>query len=163
MNAATQRYDKFTFFWNGIYSNWHMADITIDGITYNCCEQYMMAKKARTFGDFLIATQVMDTPMPREQKALGRSVKNFNPDVWNAVARDVVFRANMAKFTQHNDLELQLFETRHTLLVEASPYDTVWGIGLSETDAVRVGVTHWRGTNWLGQVITEVRESIFGE
>lgn len=123
----------------------------------------MMAQKARVFGDFLTAAQVMETPMPREQKALGRQVKNFNPDAWNAVARDIVFRANMAKFTQHNELETALFETRHTLLVEASPYDNVWGIGLSEADAIRVGVAHWAGTNWLGQIITEVRESIFGE
>lgn len=160
-----QRYDKYTFFWsNGsIYSNWHLAPITIDGITYNCCEQYMMAKKAKLFGDMVTWQSVMETPLPREQKALGRQVKNFNPDIWAVIARDVVFRANMAKFTQHNELESAIFETRHTLLVEASPYDTVWGIGMSEEDAIRVGVAHWRGTNWLGQVITEVRESIFGE
>lgn len=158
-------YDKHTFFFsNGsIYSNWYLADITIDDITYNCCEQYMMRKKAQLFGDFLTAAQVMETPMPREQKALGRQVKGFDPDVWGSVARDVVFRANMVKFTQHNELETALYETRHTLLVEASPYDTVWGIGLSEVDAIRVGVEHWRGTNWLGQILTEVRESIFGE
>jgi ribA/ribD-fused uncharacterized protein len=163
MNAL-RKYDKYTFFWNGIYSQWHIVDLTIDGITYNCAEQYMMAKKARMFGDFLTAAQIMETPLPREQKALGRQVKNFNPDVWNAIARDVVYRVNAVKFSDaHMDLQDELYATKGTLLVEASPYDNVWGIGLSEDEAVRVGVAHWRGTNWLGQVITEVREAIFGE
>src|ERR1700721_4662504 len=74
VNVATQRYEKFTFFYGGIFSQWFPVNITIDGVTYNCCEQYMMAKKARTFGDFLIAAQVMDTESPYEQKALGRKV-----------------------------------------------------------------------------------------
>lgn len=158
----TQKYDKYTFFYGGIFSNWHLVNITIDGITYNCCEQYMMRKKAQLFGDFITAAQIMETPLPREQKALGRTVKNFNIDIWKTVARDVVFRANMVKFSDPNvSLSDKLYATEGTLLVEASPSDTVWGIGLTETEAIRVGVTHWRGTNWLGQILTEVRETLF--
>lgn len=161
---SQQKYSKYTFFWNGIYSQWYLADIVIDEIKYNCCEQYMMAQKARTFGDFDTAMRVMRESSPREQKTLGRQVKNFNPDIWNAVARDIVFRGNMAKFSDaHMDLQDQLYQTAGTLLVEASPYDKVWGIGVSEAEAINLGSVNWPGTNWLGRIITEVRECYFPE
>lgn len=166
MNAF-QKYDKYTYFYGGIFSNWYPIALPIDGVIYNCAEQYMMAKKARTFGDFLTAAQIMETSSPREQKALGRKVNGFVPEQWNAIARDVVYRANAVKFSDFSDanmeLQDQMYATRGTLLVETSPSDVVWGIGLTEPEAIQVGVANWRGTNWLGQVLTEVRESIFGE
>ena len=162
MILLADRFDKYTFFWNGPFSQWYISDIKIDGLTYNCCEQYMMAQKGRMFQDMNTTCAVMETPLPREQKALGRQVKNFNAYTWGAVARDIVYRGNVAKFEQNKELEMILEKTAGTLIVEASPYDTVWGIGMGEAEAVNTPHAQWRGTNWLGQVITEVRLQMFG-
>lgn len=155
------KYDKYTFFWSGPFSNWTKAPFFLDGRTYNCVEQYVMTKKALMFGDVEVSINIMDTDNPREQKAWGRKVRNFEIDKWTAVARDVVFRGCLAKFTQNEDMLTHLMNTRDTLLVEASPVDKVWGIGLDEKTAAVTPIDDWKGTNWLGQCLTEVRETIF--
>jgi ribA/ribD-fused uncharacterized protein len=159
MAALLQKYDKYTFFWSGPFSNWTKAPFFLDGVTYNCVEQYMMNKKALMFGDIEIAKEIMDTNNPREQKAWGRKVRNFKMDQWAAVARDIVFRGCLAKFTQNEDMYQHLIATKGTLLVEASPLDKVWGIGLDEKTASVTPIDDWKGSNWLGQCLTEVRET----
>lgn len=155
-----KQYDKYTYFWSGPFSQWAKSPFFLDGLMFVTAEQYMMYKKAMTFGNLDIARQVLDTDNPREQKALGRQVRNFSIDIWAAVARDVVFRGNVAKFTQNSGFYHDLIETSGTMLVEASPMDRVWGIGLDEAAAKLVTPDKWRGSNWLGQCITEVRETI---
>lgn len=152
-------YDKYTFFWDGPFSQWHSSPFYIEGNTFSCAEQYMMYMKALTFGDKETAALIMEAGSPRIQKALGRKVKNFNADIWNVIAKDIVFRGNMAKFTQNLHLMEALSNTEGTLIVEASPFDTIWGIGLDEKTAAVTPPDEWKGTNWLGQVCTEVRES----
>jgi len=154
-------YDKYTFFWSGPFSNWTNSPFTLDGQKYNCVEQYMMFKKAMVFGDIDVANEVMKTMNPREQKAWGRKVRNFEMDKWAAVARDIVFRGCIAKFTQNLELCDELFKTTETLLVEASPLDKVWGIGLDAKTAMVTPIDEWKGTNWLGQCLTEARETIY--
>lgn len=153
-----KQYDKYTFFSKGPFSQWSPSEFTIDGKTFNCAEQYMMYKKALTFKDVDIATQIMATTSPKNQKDLGRQVKNFVPEIWDQISRDVVFRGNIAKFTQSDHHLVALSETKGTLLVEASPWDKLWGIGLNEQDAANTLQENWPGLNWLGQIITEVRE-----
>jgi len=174
--------EKFTFFWNGPFSQWHKCSFKVDGVEYNCAEQYMMAEKARMFegpelfvkdengnvvkddkGREIRTTlgQIMEATHPGKQKALGRQVKNFDEEKWNAVAKDVVYRGNYAKFTFNGDLMDVLMKTRGTTLVEASPYDCIWGIGLAEDDPLARNRDHWRGTNWLGEVLTKLREDLF--
>jgi ribA/ribD-fused uncharacterized protein len=155
-----KEYTNYTFFWDGPFSQWSPSPFVVDGQKYSCAEQFMMYKKAMTFGDTEIARKVMETESPREQKALGRKVKGFNPDIWGAIARDVVMRGNIAKFTQSKRHYDALMATMGTLVVEASPYDTVWGIGMGADEAARVSEADWKGTNWLGQVVTEVREAL---
>lgn len=150
-----------TFFWSGVFSQWHKAWMTIDGQVFNCCEQYMMWCKAVVFGDNETAAKILQTNNPREQKQLGRSVKGFNADIWNLVSRDFVFRANMAKFSQNRDLRNTLIGTAGTLLIEASHLDKIWGIGYDEENAVQVNRDFW-GSNWLGLVLTEVRDIMIG-
>ena len=70
--------DKHVFFWNGIYSQWHLAKMNIDGITFNSCEQYMMFKKALLFEDIEIANLILKETNPREQKNWGRKIQNFD-------------------------------------------------------------------------------------
>jgi ribA/ribD-fused uncharacterized protein len=157
-------YTKYTFFWSGPFSNWADAPMIIDGITYNCCEQYMMLKKALTFPEheinYEIADRIMETTQPREQKALGREVRGFEMNRWGTVARDIVFRGNLAKYTQNKDMFDYLMETAGTLLVEASPMDKVWGIGLDARTAAITPIGQWEGKNWLGQVLTEIRDTL---
>lgn len=159
---TNKSYDKHTYFWGGVYSQWHKHDITIDGITFNCCEQYMMYRKAMVFNDIACAKKILNEKDPREQKKLGRSVANFIPSIWESVARDFVFRANMAKFGNDYTLRAEIFSTENTLLVEASPYDTIWGIGFDEDAASKTPVDEWKGSNWLGLVLTEVRDTLMG-
>jgi ribA/ribD-fused uncharacterized protein len=155
--------EDFVLFWNGIYSQWHPSNFTIDGIEYNCCEQYMMAKKALTFNDQESYKMIMYSDNPRDQKAFGRRVKNFNAEVWSVISREVVYQANYAKFTQNPELRKQLMATGDLEIVEASPEDKIWGIGLHETDPRAWDKSTWQGTNWLGEAIMRVRETLKNE
>ena len=152
--------DKYVFFWNGIYSQWHAAEIKIGNKIYNCCEQAMMYKKAIFFNDFKIADEIMKTDHPVEQKKLGRQVKNFNKDEWDQVCFQIVYEGNYAKFTQHEDLKQQLLATQDRIIVEASPYDRIWGIGLKEDDSRIHNPATWRGLNLLGFAITLVKQEL---
>lgn len=152
--------DSFTFFYKGRFSQWDMSDFVVDGIKYCCAEQYMMAEKARLFNDKATEFAIMASTSPREQKQLGRGVKGFDEDKWNAVARDIVYKGNYAKFTQNQEHLDELMATEGTLLVEASPTDEIWGIGLSAGDLRVENQKYWRGTNWLGEVLTKVRDDI---
>lgn len=152
--------DNYVFFWGGIYSQWFKASFTVQGTVYNCAEQYMMHQKALLFGDYEIAKQIMATKNPKTQKALGRQVRGFDPAVWNARAKFFVKKGNEAKFTQNEDLLRELVATGDKTLVEASPYDRIWGIGLNKYDALRTPVENWKGTNWLGEVLTELRDEL---
>jgi ribA/ribD-fused uncharacterized protein len=152
--------EDFVLFWNGIYSQWHPSKFTIDGREYNCCEQYMMAKKALTFKDMDAYAEIMASESPREQKEIGRRVKNFNADVWSVISREVVYQGNYAKFTQNPELRKQLMATGDLEIVEASPYDKIWGIGLGEEDPRAWDKSTWDGLNWLGETIMRVRETL---
>ena len=90
--------EKFTFFWHGPFSQWYRSNFKVDGVRYNCAEQYMMAEKASLFGDEGTRKLIMSRNHPRDQKALGRRVKNFDIDTWNKNARDIVFKGNYSKF-----------------------------------------------------------------
>ena len=102
----------------------------------------------------------MATTVPREQKALGRQVKNFDDAVWKKRCQDIVREGNRAKFTQNPHLRAELLATAGSTLVEASPRDRVWGIGLGASNWKAKHRQHWRGSNWLGQILTEVREEL---
>ena len=154
--------EQFTFFWNGPFSQWHTSPFIIEGKTYMTAEQYMMYCKAMFFDDVDVALQIMETENPREQKALGRKVSSFDADSWSNVAQAIVKEGTRAKFSQNPDLLEKLVATVGTTLVEASPYDKIWGIGLRETDLKCLDRSTWRGTNWLGEILTEVRIELCG-
>ena len=145
------------FFLNG-----QCLDITIDDVCYNCNEQYMMFKKAQLFKDEEHMNLIMKSSDPKDIKQYGREVKNFDPQIWESVCRDFVFRANFAKFTQHEELNKFITgeDIRNKIFVEAAWYDTIWGIGLKETDPLAWDKSTWQGKNWLGYAITDVRDGI---
>ena len=143
-------------------SQWISCDFEIDGVRYNCAEQYMMAEKARFFEDEFHEKLIMDARYPRDQKKLGKKVRGFDKEKWEAVARDVVYHGNMAKFKQNPGLEYELRDTKDEWLVEASPTDIIWGVGVGyiDGDDTVLDPANWKGTNWLGEVLMKVREDI---
>ena len=100
--------DKHVFFWNGIYSQWHKAPMTIDKIEYSSCEQYMMHQKALLFGDSEIAELIMNESNPKEQKKYGRMIKGFDKATWDKNCLAIVYEGNLAKFSQNLDLKEQM-------------------------------------------------------
>lgn len=155
-----KQFDKYHFFYGGPFSQWAACTFTLDGDDYNCAEQYMMAQKAIKFEDYEALNTIMSTDNPAKQKATGRKVRGFDQQLWEKDAKLVVYRANFAKFMQSTDLMLDLLTTRGHLLVEASPTDRIWGIGLSENNPDIHDPAKWQGTNWLGEIITQVREDM---
>jgi len=150
---------EYEFFYNGPFSQWHYSPFTESGLKFNCAEQYMMYHKAKLFNDTKSITKIMASDSPAVQKALGRKVNNFNVEKWNNIARNIVYRGNLLKFNNNKDLKDILLSTAPKVLVEASPYDTIWGIGLDESEAIITPVINWKGKNWLGLVLTELRNN----
>lgn len=154
--------NQYVFFWGNqdIYSQWYKAGFTIGNVTYNCCEQFMMAEKARLFNDLDTLALIMATNDPKKQKALGRQVKGYDDVKWREHAKMAVYRGNYAKFTQNPLLAAEMLQHRGKTFVEASPYDKVWGIGMTEDDPRAQDPAQWDGTNWLGEIVTLVMEDI---
>jgi hypothetical protein len=149
---------KYNFFWNGIFSNWYESYFDIDGITFNCGEQYMMYEKAITFDDAETARKILESDSPKEQKQLGRKVKNFNPEYWDNVKYEIVKRGLKEKFNQNPKLKKYLLSYKGYQMVEASPFDRIWGIGFTDKEAIE-NIDKW-GDNLLGQIITELSNEL---
>ena len=155
--------DKYVFFWSGPFSNWYPSPFQIDGLWYNCSEQYLMAGKARLFGDTASENRIMSAVEPSDQKRYGRQVQGFDKTRWEAAARDVMYKALVAKFTQNPDLKKALLASEDRQFVEASPEDKIWGIGLKEDNPLCLDPKNWRGSNWLGECLTTVRDLLKGQ
>lgn len=157
----TEQVERFTFFWEGIFSQWTPCKfIGEDGFNYNCAEQYMMDKKAELFGDRTTQLSIRIAKHPTDQKALGRTVKGFDLTIWNRHARSIVYEGNRLRFTQNIYQRQILLDTKGTTLVEASPYDRIWGIGLRKDDPRALSRSTWLGTNWLGETLTKLRDDL---
>jgi len=154
--------ENFTFFWRSKspFSQWHASVFTVDDIRYTCVEQWMMAEKARLFRDEATLSKILAATEPRVHKALGRAVAGYVDEEWKAVSRNRVYVGNYHKFSQNPDLLKNLMATQGTTLVEASPSDTLWGIGLPEEDPRASNRETWKGLNWLGQVLSALRDDI---
>lgn len=160
---------KYLFFWGhtekgdevtkACLSQWYPSYMVIDNYHYWNVEQYLMAEKARTFADEEALSKIRQTQDPKDIKALGRQVKGYVDEVWVAKRREIALRANTVKFRTIPQLRKFLYETGDAVLVEASPYDRVWGIGYNQDEAPRIPEERW-GENLLGQVLMEVREHL---
>lgn len=155
--------EAFTFFWSGPFSQWHTSPFVVEGVSFSHAEQYMMYMKALLFDDQETARRILFSSQPREQKELGRQVRGFDEQRWRWFREGIVFTGNYAKFQQNPDLRRQLFATRGMALVEASPVDRIWGIGLAASDPRALDRAQWRGLNLLGEALTRVRETLWWE
>lgn len=143
-------------------SQWWLAEFTVDDVKYPSAEHYMMAEKARLFGDSAALGPILEAPTPMAAKRLGRSVRGFDEQRWAAVRFEIVIAANHAKFSQNLALCTFLLETGSQVLVEASPYDRVWGIGLAQADPRVNDPALWQGLNLLGFALMETRRQLQG-
>lgn len=170
----TDNYDrgealKYIFFWSHsstageeigkyVFSQWYPSPFTIDNIAYKTAEHWMMAHKAKLFGDHQIFEQIINADKPGAAKELGRQIKGFDEAIWNENKFEIVRTGNIHKFRTNPKLKQFLVNTGDRIIVEASPNDIIWGIGISQ-DAKGVENPHtWRGQNLLGFALMEVRD-----
>ena len=151
---------QYTFFWKGLLSNWATSPFTVDGIQFNCGEQYMMFSKALLFNDAEMMAEIMLATSPRIQKQLGRKVENFDNEKWMSVCQDIMVYGLYEKFKQNAMHREVLLNTGDTEIVEASPEDIIWGVGLSEEDPRILDKSRWLGKNYLGIVLMRVRDKL---
>ena len=161
---------KFVLFWNerpsswgpgpGCLSQFWPAPFTVDGVTYGTAEHWMMAQKARLFDDGATLREILKARTPQAAKSLGRAVRGFSEDRWGAARYQIVVEGNFAKFSHHDDLHRYLVSTGDRVLVEASPVDRVWGVGLAKDDKRATTPSRWRGLNLLGFALMEVRDQL---
>lgn len=142
------------------FSQWWMSSFCAMEQEYCCMEQYMMAQKALLFGDMETYQKILDSTNPKEIKSLGRQVKGFEQAVWDKVKYSIVLGGNYCKFSQNYTLRAFLLSTAEKILVEASPCDQVWGIGLSADAPDAENPLAWLGENLLGFALMEVRDEL---
>ncbi|MCU7824898.1 NADAR family protein [Kitasatospora sp. DSM 101779] len=159
---------KYLLFWGhrpepdgrigpGSLSQWWPGEFTVDGVTYRSAEHWMMAGKARLFQDEQTLTRILAAPTPGEAKKLGRLVRGFDEQRWVAERFELVVAGNVAKFGQDEALRNYLLGTSQRVLVEASPLDRLWGIGLAADNERAARPHEWRGLNLLGFALMEAR------
>jgi hypothetical protein len=153
---------SFVYFWGkqDAFSNWHPSEFTYLGILFSHVEMFMMYSKAMLFGDAETAKQILATPDPKSCKDLGRSVKGFVEETWGKKCQQIVEIGCREKFLQNPSLLEQLLNTDGRLLVEASPYDRIWGIGLSADNPRASTPSTWQGRNLLGHILTKIRDQL---
>lgn len=160
---------EYLFFWGhnpkkenvvdkSCFSQWFPSSFEVDNIVYYTAEHWMMAKKALLFNDTAIAEEILAVQKPAVAKALGREVKNFDGSIWNENAYSIVVEGNYHKFNQNKELKQFLINTGNKIIVEASPVDPIWGIGLAHDVKEATNPFNWEGTNLLGFALMEVRD-----
>jgi len=161
----------FLFFWGhqpqrdgsiglGCLSQWWPTSFTVDDVTYPTAEHWMMAGKARLFRDDRALGAVLAAASPKAAKAAGRAVRGFDEQAWAATRFELVVAGNLAKFRQNPELAGFLSATWPKVLVEASPRDRVWGIGMAASHPDSAMASRWRGTNLLGFALMNVRDQL---
>lgn len=162
---------KYLFFWGhtppkdgsinqSCFSQWFTASFGVNGENFRTAENYMMVGKARLFDDEAAAQKILKAKTPSEAKALGRTVKDFDDEAWKAERFKIVVQANLEKFSQNPELLDYLCTTGDHIIVEASPPDRIWGIGLAKDNPMAQNPKTWRGLNLLGFALMVVRDQL---
>lgn len=141
-------------------SQWWPAPFGVDGCTYRTAEHFMMAEKARLFDDQAAAARILAAAGPAAAKKIGRQVRGFSEERWAAARFDIVVRGSVAKFGGDPALRAYLLDTGDQVLVEASPRDRIWGIGIAEADPRAEAPERWPGLNLLGFALMEARRQL---
>ncbi|WP_313181669.1 NADAR family protein [Lacrimispora sp.] len=142
------------------FSQWWIEEFCSLAQNYCCMEQFMMEQKAKLFGDKEIGQQIIEIQNPNQIKTLGRKVRGFDQALWDKTKYSIVLNGNWCKFYQNRALRDFLLSTGDSVLVEASPYDAIWGIRLSADSSDAQNPLKWRGQNLLGFALMEVRDEL---
>ncbi|HEU5074736.1 MAG TPA: NADAR family protein [Polyangiaceae bacterium] len=141
-------------------SQWYPAPFSEDGVCYPTAEHYMMAGKARLFGDEAMLAAILKAVSPAEAKQLGRRVQGFVDAQWKQHCSRIVVSASVLKFGQNPRLGSFLLASGDSVIVEASPRDRIWGIGMSRNNPRARDPRHWRGQNLLGFALMTARHEL---
>ncbi|MER8068712.1 NADAR family protein [Streptomyces sp. NPDC094034] len=166
--------EKYLLFWGhaaqrdgtlgaGCLSQWWPSPFTVDGVEYATAEHWMMAGKARLFGDEEAERAALEAAHPALAKKAGRLVRDFDETVWERERFGIVVEGSVHKFGRNAALRGFLMATGDRILVEASPMDRIWGIGLASDDERARDPERWRGLNLLGLALMEARERLRAE
>lgn len=174
INWLTEKFEsgdtlKYIFFWGHTnkyneeigefcFSQWFECPFNVDNITYRTAEHWMMSHKALLFGDKNNFDKIINCEKPRKAKELGRQVLGYEEQTWNENKFKIVILGNIHKFNQHPKFAEYLLKTDGRILVEASPVDTIWGIGLSQDSKDIENIYAWRGLNLLGFALMAARD-----
>lgn len=153
---------EYLFFFqdNTPFSNWFIIDFIKDNIKFCCTEQYMMYRKAVLFNDEEAMVKILKTKSPKMHKQYGRKVQNFDEQTWNNNREQIMIDGLYEKFSQNVVLKDYLVNTGDKILVEASPYDKVWGVGLSADNPKIRDSKNWKGLNLLGKSLMVTRDRL---
>ncbi|MDX6741233.1 NADAR family protein [Actinocorallia sp. A-T 12471] len=165
-SASEGAHHKYVFFWghavnasgNHVFSQWWEVGFEFEGVGYRSAEHAMMAGKARLFGDEEAVERVLAARHPGEAKKVGREVRGFDEGVWAEHRFELVTAVNVAKFSATPELRAHLVGTGSRVLVEASPVDRIWGIGLAADSPDAADPARWRGLNLLGFALMRARD-----
>jgi len=162
---------KYIFFWGhtpsrdgsitkSCFSQWWLSPFIVDGLLFKTAEHWMMYKKAELFGDTEIAEKILNCETAAEAKKLGREVRGYVDKTWVENRYRIVKEGSLHKFSQNEMLKSYLLTTGDRVLVEASPVDSIWGIGIeaNHTDADNPAL--WPGLNLLGFALMEIRDEL---
>ena len=169
-SAAGERF-RYLYFWGhrpradglpsaSCFSQWFASPFVVEGLRYATAEHWMMAEKARLFGDDSALVRVLAKDDPSAAKAAGRTVRDFDDEQWRHRRFEIVVRGNLAKFGQNPSLRDFLLGTGDQVLVEASPADAIWGVGLAAGDPRAQDPASWQGLNLLGFALMTVRDAL---
>lgn len=172
-NLANKR-PKYIFFWghqpnkdgrigSSCFSQWWPVEFESGNVFYKSAEHWMMAKKAELFKDQEIRDLILKSDSPAEARKLGRNVKNFDQSEWEKHRFYLVVEGNLHKFQQNESIKQCLIQTKDRILVEASPVDDIWGIGLSKDHPNIENPSNWKGLNLLGFALMEVRDILLNK
>ncbi len=145
---------------NGYLSNWYQSRFSFRGTVFSSVEQYMIYRKAIIFGDNAVCNRIMATDDVAEIKLLGRSVRNYNSNLWDGQRQIIVYQGLLARFAQNDELRFRLLNTGSAVIAECAVTDKIWGIGLSMDDDRRFLIDQWRGSNMLGFSLMQVRNML---
>lgn len=167
---STGKSIDYLFFWGhktnkqeitkSCFSQWYEFPFQEDGINYLTAEHYMMYKKAILFNDLDAAGKILNATTAAKVKKIGREIIHFNEEKWLENRFEIVVKANLAKFSSDTMLKDFLISTGEALLVEASPVDNIWGIGMASDDPNCEIPKKWKGLNLLGYALMEVRDQL---
>jgi ribA/ribD-fused uncharacterized protein len=169
--SSIEEGSKFIFFWGNqpakdgsitkaCFSQWWLSSFVVDGMEYKSAEHWMMARKAELFDDHSGLQKVLACKTPAEAKKIGREILNFDEKTWCDNRYRIVKEGNFHKFSQNSALKSFLLNTRNRVIVEASPVDPIWGIGMAADDPEIQRPSAWKGMNLLGFALMEVRDDL---